>query len=56
MSRYKARKVGSYLPRMFIMLPCGLHASEAFRDGTASKPMDRKLVPNFARLVSEGRL
>jgi hypothetical protein len=55
MSRHKARKVGPYLPRIFIVLSCDFHASEAFRDGTASKPMERSLVPDFARLVNEDR-
>jgi hypothetical protein len=46
----------SYVPRMFIVLPCGLHACEAYRGGAVSgKPIDRSLVPHGARTCEEDR-
>jgi hypothetical protein len=56
MPRHK-RKAGpeSYVPRMFIILPCS-HACEAFRNGdVSSKSIDRSLIPHGARTCEEDR-
>jgi hypothetical protein len=56
MPRHK-KKTGPYVSRVFIVLPCGLHACEAYRNGNvSSKPIDRSLVPHGARTCEEDRL